>query len=73
MKSNSKTLLIINIYRIPATIPSEGTYSSLIQYNLIDRKAKTAIQYRNELIEEIETYVKANQDITDIILAGDLN
>ena len=30
LKSNSKTLLIINIYRIPTTTPSEGTYSSLI-------------------------------------------
>ena len=44
-----------------------------MQYNLIDRKAKIAAQYQQEMFDEIEVYIKGNQDITNIILAGDLN
>ena len=53
-------LVLINIYRILATIPTEGTYSSLVQYNLINGKAKTAAQYYTEVFEEIEEYIQRN-------------
>jgi len=64
---------IINIYRIPVTSSTDATYSSLIQYNLINGKAKTAAQYRSNVFKEIEEYLKKNKDITDILFVGDIN
>lgn len=68
-----KTVVFINFYRIPVTSNKDATCSSLIQYNLIDGKAKTAAQYRSEIFEEIEKYIKDNEDITDVLIAGDMN
>ena len=73
LTGKGKTIALINIYRIPTTTLKEGVYSSLVQYNLIDGKAKIATQYRAEVFKEIEEYIQRNQDITDVILVGDLN
>ena len=73
LTGKGKTITLINIYRIPATTSKEGVYSSLVQYNLIDGKVKTVTQYCAEVFKEIEEYIQTNQDIIDVILAGDLN
>ena len=68
-----KTVAIINIYRIPATSPADATHSSLIQCDLIDGKAKTAAQHRSDVFKEIEEHIKKNNDMIDMLLAGDIN
>jgi len=60
------------MYRIP-TSTSNGNKYSLTQYNLVDGKAKKPAQYRKEILSEIKKYVKDNEDIEEIILAGDFN
>ena len=72
LQHNRKTLAIINLYRIPRSL-SNGVYYCLIQYNKIDRKAKIIKDYRKEILDEIEKYIKKNSNINNIITAGDLN
>ena len=62
---------MINLYQIPASL-SHGPYCSLTQYVRADGKIKTPITYRNEIFKEIKKHVN-DEDITDIIIAGDYN
>ena len=39
----------------------------------MDGKAKKLTQYRKEILSEIKKYVKDNEDLEEIILAGDFN
>ena len=73
LESQAKTVVIINVYRIPISSPENAICSSLIQYNLIDGEAKTSTQYRNQIFKEIEDFVKNNNNITDVIVAGNFN
>lgn len=68
----NKTLVIINLYRIPAA-SSNGEICSLTQYNLNDGQAKSTNTYRKEIFSQIKDYLKKNDDIDDVIIAGDLN
>ena len=68
-----KRLEIISLYRIPTASESEGIYSSLAQYQFIDAKAKKSKEYRTEIFKEIITHIRSNQEINDIIIAGDYN
>ena len=70
---NGKRLELINLYRIPMKSDSDGIYSSLAQYQLKDAKAKTAKDYRKEIFKEIKNYIRNNESINDIIIAGDYN
>ena len=72
LKNNGKILLIINIYRISVTSLVK-VFSYLTQYNLMDRKAKSPIEYWNKIFKEIEDFISKNNDVNNIILARDLN
>ena len=72
LSNNTKTVIIINIYRLLVS-SSGGVYCCLTQYNKIDGKAKLTKEYRKEIFQEIEDYIKRNNDITDIIIARDMN
>ena len=72
LSTQNKMIIIISMYCIPAST-SNGNKCSLTQYNLVDRKAKKPAQYRKEILSEIKKYVKDNEDIEEIILAGDFN
>ena len=50
LKYDQKVLVIINLYRIPIT-SLKSPYYSLIQHNKIDRRAKTTIEYRKEMLK----------------------
>ena len=67
-----KRIEIINMYRIPKT-SSNGVYYSLTQLNLVDRKVRSTGEYRKEIFDEIKKYINSNNDINDIIIAGDYN
>ena len=67
-----KTIALINIYRIPSS-SSNGNVCSLTQYNLLDGEAKSTSDYRKEILKEIKDYIASNEDIDDVLLAGDLN
>ena len=53
LSTYSKTIAIINMYRILALTSNRNKYS-LTQYNLIDSKAKKPMQYRKEILTEIK-------------------
>ena len=56
MQYKGKRLVIINLHRVPrASLKAKGICSSLTQYHLSDRKAKTANEYRKEIFKEIKT------------------
>jgi len=67
LKCSMKTIVIINIYRLPAIL-SNGPKYSLTQYNIIEGKIKTINEYRKEI-----QYLKDNNNIDNIIIAGDFN
>jgi len=68
---NNKTLVIINLYRIPIS-SSKGPRCCLTQYNLSEGKVKNSNKYRKEILSQIEEYVNSN-NIDEIIIAGDYN
>ena len=72
LNHNKKTIAIINIYRIPSS-SSNGNICSLTQYNLLNGEAKSTTSYRKEIFNEIKEYLESNDDIDDILIAGDLN
>ena len=72
LKYSMKVIAITNIYRLPITL-SNSSKCSLTQYNKIDRKTKTTNKYRKEIFLNIKQYLKDNNDIDDIIIAGDFN
>ena len=39
----------------------------------MDRKVKTMIEYWNKIFDEIQAYLKVNNSINNIIIAGDYN
>ena len=47
LSNNTKTVIIINVYRLPV-LSSKGVYCCLTQYNKIDGKTKLTKEYRNE-------------------------
>ena len=70
INDNRKQVIIILLYWIPQSL-SNRVYSTLIQYNKMEGKAKIITEYRNEILNEIQAYVKANDTINDIIVVGD--
>ena len=66
-----KTILVITVYRIPNC--TGGVYSALSQYNQADSEIKNTIKYQKELLSEIEDYIASQQQIKDILIAGDFN
>ena len=72
LQHNTRTLAIINLYRLPATFPN-GNVCSLTQYNLKEGKAKSTNKYRKEIFAQIKSYLARNDDISDLIIAGDFN
>jgi len=73
MCSKGKRLEIISLYRIPTASESDGIFSSLAQYQFIDAKAKKSKEYRKEIFDEIKKHIRSNNEISDIIIAGDYN
>lgn len=65
-------LLFITVYRIPNSTDS-GPYTSLSQYNVITSKFQSSTHYRAHLFEEISYYILTREDISEIVLAGDIN
>ena len=72
LRHKNKTLGIINVYRILA-MSSSGNTCSLTQYNLAEGQTKLPASYRKEILSQIRDYVHKNEDIDDIIIAGDFN
>ena len=72
MQHNGKKILIINVYRIPAS-SAQGPRCSLTQYNVVEGKVKSATEYRKEIFKQIKQHVNKQHDIDDLIIAGDLN
>ena len=72
LSAQKKKIAITNIHRIPAST-SNGNKCSLTQCNLVDGKAKKLSQHRKEILKETQKHVEDNEDIDDIILAGDFN
>ena len=72
LEYNRKQLEVINLYRIPSS-SSNGESCSYTQYVLVDKRVKTITDYRREVLQEIKHHILKNQDITDIIIAGDYN
>ena len=66
-----KTILVITVYRILNC--TGGVYSTLSQYNQADGKIKNAAKYRKELLSKIEEYIASQQQINDILIAGNFN
>ena len=74
MQYKSKRLKIINLYYIStAGAKANGICSSLTRYQLSNGKAKTANEYRKETLKKIKNYMHQNNNISDIIIAGDCN
>ena len=72
LEHNGKRLEIINLYRIPSSSPN-GECCSYTQYVLVDKRIKTIAEYRKEILNEIKHHIQENDDITDILIAGDYN
>ena len=72
MHQNKKTIVVINLYRIP-TASSNGETCSLTQYNLLEGQARSTTHYRKEIFKQIKSYLHQHQDIDDIIITGDFN
>lgn len=58
---------------MPISSESNGVCSSLAQCHLADAKVKKAKEHRKEMFEEIRKHVRTNEEINDIIIAGDYN
>ena len=61
-----------NVHRILET-SAEKVYDCCTQHNLIDGEAKLPCEHRNEILKEIEECAKKNDDVNDVMIAGDLN
>ena len=72
LEYNGKCLELINLYQIPSS-SSKGESCSYTQYILVDKSIKTVEDYRKEILQEIKHHIQKNEDITDIIIAGDYN
>ena len=72
LQHNTRTLAIINLYCLPTTSPN-GNICSLTQYNLKEGKVKSINKYRKEIFAQIKSYLARNDDISDLIIAGDFN
>ena len=72
LEYNGKRLEVINLYRIPSSSLNRES-CSYTQYILVDKRVKTIADYRREVLQEIKHHIQKNQDITDIIIAGDCN
>ena len=72
VKLSHKILIAINLYRIPTTL-SNRNKCFLTQCNLLNGKTKSASTYQKEIFHQIKIYIKKNDNITDIIIAGDFN
>jgi len=72
LKKNDKKIIIIIIYRIPNS-SEQGVYKSIIQYNKMNGIQDNATTYRKKVFKEIKEYYQKIEDLSDIILAGDIN
>ena len=48
-----KMILMIQLYQIPIST-LQGVYNTLTQYNSIEKNAKSAAEYRKEILMEIK-------------------
>ena len=55
------------------SVSSNGETCSLTQYNLLERKTKPTSHCRKEIFKQMKTHLSQNQDINDLIIAGDFN
>ena len=67
-----KTILMIQLYRIPISTP-QGVYNVLTQQNSIEKNVKSAAEYRKEILMEIKQYVMQQNNISDVLIMGDQN
>ena len=72
LQHKNKTIAVINVYRISSS-SSNGNLCSLTQYNLLEGKVRSPAEYRKEIFKQIKEYLNENEDINDVLLAGDLN
>ena len=59
LKYNNKIIALITVYQIPAS-SQQGLYCSLTQYNLAEKKVKSLIEYRKEILVQIKKYIENN-------------
>lgn len=71
IKHKGKTIVIINVYRIPNS-SQQGPTKCLTQYNILEGNAKTSTEIRKDTLNQIKQYVN-NNNVDDVIIAGDLN
>jgi len=71
IKHKGKSMVIINVYRIPNS-SHQGPTKSLTQYNILEGNAKTSTEIRRDTLNQIKQYVNIN-NVDDVIIAGDLN
>ena len=71
MKHNGKTIVVINVCRLPNS-SQQGPTRCVTQCNLLEGNAKTSNEFRRETLKQIKQHVN-EMDADDIIIAGDLN
>ena len=72
LEHNEKRLEIINLCWIPSS-SSTGECCSCTQHVIVDKKVKTIAEHRKETLQGIKNYARRNEDITDVVIAGDYN
>ena len=72
LQYQDKTIVIINVYRLPSSLPNRSSYC-LTQYNILEGKVKGINEYRKEIFQQIKQYLENDNTINDIIIAGNFN
>ena len=72
LNNNGKTSMMTSVCRIPAT-SSGKICCCLTQHDLIEGKAKSPSEHRNETLKEIEECMQQNDDVNDVTIDEDLS
>ena len=72
LQHNGKTIIVINIHRLPVA-STQGPRCCATQCNVLEGSAKSTTDYRKETLQQIKDYLNQLSDIDDVIIAGDMN
>ena len=70
MTNWEKTILIITVYRLPEGSAQE-IHTQRAQINRKEKKVKTSVTYRAEILQHLIRYIKSKKNLDDIIIAAD--
>ena len=62
----------VSLYRVPLE-SKIGVYSAVAYYNEAKKETKGAEKYRKQILKEIKDSIAKQQNINDILIAGDYN